>query len=377
MEEKNKPPPKYKSQAQLLLELTAISGEYPAENISKIIPAKSYAKKVISSLISDKQIKLVSRGKLRGYRLEIKAKRKLLAENPDRFADYLEGAVDTNKLRTDHTRRLRLHSSAKVYTLMHTVGVRIFKDTKPAIYPARASPSQTKLGITAPCFYSSREQKDENAQAMRGSQAIGTLLTPTHVFAVYNTRNSQSDWRGMVEMRYRAIVQDDICKRLPQYSNVHMGGIMLADSLDALENFFTPQAKTEAAHNFAAKTYQPFYFITHDTNGEAQLRILCDNSKIHSLEAAMQKGLKPADGKFPIVHDALTEDGNPVLFCCLPNIPRLVQFRNGTLLHDKCGMVIAFDFQREVLSRYLGDGVDFKPLSLDKVMERLFPEERA
>jgi len=357
------------------MEITAISGEYPAENIQRLIPSSSYAKKLISTLINDKLLKSVNKGGVRGYRLEIKGKRKLIADNPARFRDYLEGSVDTNKLRSDHSRRMRLHSAAEVYTLMYNTGVRIFKDTKPKVYllDTPAVPSQTTL--TIPCFYSSREQKGEDDNAIRGSRAIGTLLTPTHVYAIYNTRGMVSQWRESVEMRYRADVQNYICRKLllGQYKGEAVGGIMVGESLDILEKYLVTQAKMGAAHSFLAKTYQPFYYITNDNYGEALLRLLCDNARMTALKTAMLKGLLPADTKYPIEHDALTKDGNPVLFCCLLNIPRLVQFRTGTLLHGKIGKVIAFDFQREVLGRYLGDGVEFKVLSLEKLIERLYP----
>jgi len=395
---------KSNSQAQLLMEITAISGEYPAENIHRLIPSSSYAKKVVSALISDKLLKLINKGGIRGYRLEIKGKRKLLAENHTRFNHYLAGATDTNKLRSDHPRRLRLRSAAEVYTLMYNAGIQIFKDTKPKVYllDTAAIPSQTALSqttgegsesktpmnkgspnitgnrrpaITIPCFYSSREQKGEDDNAIRGSKAVGTLLTSTHVYAIYNTGNMESRWRESVEMRYRAEVQDYICRKMfpGQYNGEPVGGIMLGEELGVLEKYLNVQTKTQAAHNFLTKTYQPFYFITNDDNGEAQLKLLCDSARMTALKTAMLKGLLPTDAKYPIEHDALTSDGNPVLFCCLLNIPRLVQFRTGVLLHGKTGNVIAFDFQREALGRYLGDAVVLTSLSLEKIVDRLYP----
>jgi hypothetical protein len=388
---------KSKSQAHLLLELTAISGEYPAENIRRIIPSTSYAKKVVTALINDKQIKLVNKGGVRGYRLETKAKRQLLSENHARYKEYMGGATDTNKQRSDQPRRLRLHSAAEVYTLMYNARIRIFKDTKPKIYQpdTAAIPSQTALSqtvgestegkatlktdsppiISVPCFYSSREQKGEDDYAIRGSRAVGTLLTPTHVYAIYNTGSAESRWRESVEMRYRADVQDFICRKmlLAQYNGKSVGGIMIGECLEVLEKYLVAQTKTGAAHNFLAKTYQPFYFITNNDHGESQLRILCDNARMTEIKTAMQKGLLPADAKYPIEHDALTEDGNPVLFCCLLNVPRLVQFRAGIQLHGKFGKVIAFDFQKEMLERYLGGMVEFKTLNFNRLMEVLFP----
>ena len=371
---------KPKSQAQLFMELMAISGEYPAENIHRIIPSQSYAKKLITALIGDKLIKLVNKGGIRGYRLEIKGKRKLLAENPARYKEYLDGATDTNKLRSDNPRRLRLHSAAEVYTLMLNAGVLIYKDTKPLVYLLDASVSSSQSAfsqsvITTSCFYSSREQKGEDDNAIRGSRALGTLLTPTHVYAIYNTGGIESRWRESVEMRYRAEVHDHICGNLiySQYKGSLVGGIVIGKSMDILEKYLVADAKTSAAHNFFSKTYQPFYFITNDDYGESQLKLLCDNARMTVLKTAMQKGLKPANSRYPIEHDALTEDGNPVLFCCQLNIPRLVQFRAGIQLHGKVGNVIAFDFQQELLERYLGGTAVFKTLSLEKLIERFYP----
>jgi len=145
---------------------------------------------------------------------------------------------------------------------------------------------------------------------------------------------------------------------------------MMGKGLTILEKYLIAQAKTTAAHSFLTKTYQPFYFITQNDYGEVQLRLLCDKTKIDVLKAALLKGLIPADKKYPIVHDALTTDGKPVLFCCLLDVPRLVQFRTGIQLHGKLGRVIAFDFQREMLGRYLGNDVDFLFLSLEKLMEQ-------
>jgi hypothetical protein len=131
----SKPKPKPKSQAQLFLEITAISGEYPAENIYRIFSSSSYAKKKISALTAEKLIKVVNKGGIKGYRLAIGGKRKLMADNPARFAGYLDGDVETNKMRADHARRLRLHSMAQVHTFMHNAGVRFFKMISPTYLP--------------------------------------------------------------------------------------------------------------------------------------------------------------------------------------------------------------------------------------------------
>ena len=373
-----------KPQAQLLLELTAISGEYPADNIPRLIPSASYAKKVVTVLTGDKLIKLVNKGGIKGYRLDVRGKKKLLAENRARFDPYLDGAMDTNKLRSDQPRRLRLHSAAEVYTMMLGAGVQIFKDTKPIIYrlDTSANPSQSALSqmnneiaITIPCFYSSREQKGEDDKAIRASRAVGTLLTPTHVYAIYNTGSAESRWHDSVELRYRAEVQSYICRNLlrGQYKGAEVSGILIGEGLEILMKYLVADAKTSAAHKFATNTYHPFYFITNDDYGKEQLKLLCDYKGMIALKNLMSQRLYPPDPKAAIDHDAITEDGNPVLFCCLMNIPRLVKFKTGLQLHEKVGKVVAFDFQKEVLKQYLGETVEHTTFSLEKVMQMIYP----
>jgi len=346
-------------------------------------------------------LKVVYKGRLKGYRLDFMGKRKLLEANPDRYESYLDGGTETNRLRTDYTRRLRLHSLAEVCTIMHNAGVEIFQDSKPKVYQpntrrlldtpnalsndvilqsavapkgqytALPNPIHT---ITAPCFYTSREQKGQDDNAIRGSRAVGTLLTPTHVYAVYNTGSTESQWRDGVERRFMVEVQEYICRRVlvHQYDNKAVSGIMIGENLGTLVRYLQPETKQKSGLHFLTATYQPFYFITNDNHGETQLKLLCDDAKMKLLRTTLSTGGLPPDLAYPIEHDALTEDGNPVLFCCLPDIPRLVRFRTGMYLHDKTGTVICFDFQLEMLRHYLGDSAVYVSLDFEKFVGRFF-----
>jgi len=388
-----KPPrDKTKTQGKVLMEITAVSGEYPSENIHRLILAPSYARKVVSTLIGDNFIKLVSAGGLKGYRLTPRGKKALITDNPARFAGLFSGTAETNKARTGYERRLRLHSLAEVCTLMLGAGVEIFADVKPKVYLPDVSdpPSQPSVtgtdgkfsrssppSIAAPCFYTSREQKGQGDNAIRGSRATGTLLTPTNVYAVYNTGRLQSRWSEKTEQRFKAQTQDYICRKLlsHQYNGAAVSGIMVGADLETLEKYLTAKEKEQTAYHFLTKVFGSFYFITNDIFGETQLKLLCDRDRTAGLKTAMQKGLLPPDTKHPIEHDAITEDGNPVLFCCLLDIPRLIRFRNGAALHDKVGKVIAFDFQLDMLGRYLGNTAEFVGLSFEKFVGRFFKDD--
>jgi len=396
-----------KTSGDLLMEITAIAGEYPAKNIHRIISTKDYDKKVAAHLVSEKMLKKIAKDDLRGYRLNFAGKKKLMEEMPDRFIGILEGGTETNRLRTTRTRRLRLHSFAEVYTLMFNSGVEIFQDQKPKVYlrPQFDSPSQSvhenlainnvldidnssssgnqlqhsePLIITKPCFYTSREQKGKNDNAIRGSRAAGTLLTPTHVYAIYNTGNgSELKWNGGVEQRLMNEVRDYICRKrmLNQYKGATVGGIMIGETMDILEKYLTVTEKNTLSYKFLTRTYRPFYYITNDIYGELQLKFLCDNRKMTAINNALLAKLLPPDKSHPVEHDAMTEDGIPVLFCFLLDIPRLEKFKESIVWHGKVGKVIGFGFQEEMLKRHLGDKVEFTSLDFDGCKQRFFPEK--
>ena len=383
--------PKLKSQAQLFLEITAISGEYPADNIHRIFSSSSYAKKKISALTTDKLLKVVNKGGVKGYRLAIGGKRELMADNPARFAGYLDGVVETNKMRVGHARRLRLHSIAQVHTIMHNADVRIFQDNKPDLFSIPPSNQSQAVGgnlsmgtsrhlpVSAPCFYSSREQKSDidKSNAIRGSRAVGALLTPTDVYAVYNTDSAFIGWREKVEHRYKAEIRERLCRGMlsEQYAGTEISGLLIGRNLNALEQYWATEKKGGAELSFLANAYHPLYFITNDVFGETQLRLLCEAAGMKALTDTLLKGLQPPDTKYPIEHDALTEDGTPVLFCCLLDIPRLIRFHNGLSLQGKIGKIIAFDFQEEVLMRYLGERAAFMKISFEKFTAHFFPDK--
>ena len=90
-----------------LLALTAISGEFPADQLKRLRGSDYYKESVITALKKDGYLRTYYRDKLRGYRLGVKAKATLLSESPDLFTFYLTGETDTNRLKSEVNRRLR------------------------------------------------------------------------------------------------------------------------------------------------------------------------------------------------------------------------------------------------------------------------------
>ena len=120
--------------AYRLLSLTAISGEFPTDQLNRLPGSPYYLESVVTALKKDGLLRTYYRDKLRGYRLGPRAKATLLESRPDRFASYLTGDTDTNRLKCEIDRRLRLHRLAETYVTMDNAGVCVYRDEKPAIF---------------------------------------------------------------------------------------------------------------------------------------------------------------------------------------------------------------------------------------------------
>ena len=99
-----------------LLEMVGLCGEFPSGQLNRLIESDSYAEKVVTDLKQSKLIRTHYKDGLRGYRLTKRAKELLLSQNPCRFQNYLTGNAETNLIRSELPRRLRLHQKAETYT---------------------------------------------------------------------------------------------------------------------------------------------------------------------------------------------------------------------------------------------------------------------
>jgi hypothetical protein len=118
------------SQSYQLLELIAISGELPADQLSRLPGGDSYKANIIKGLKQKKLLLTYYKNGLRGYRLTAPAKALLLDRQPMRFSFYLTGSTGTNHIKSELTSRLRLHRVAEATVTMMGGGVSIYQDEK-------------------------------------------------------------------------------------------------------------------------------------------------------------------------------------------------------------------------------------------------------
>ena len=95
--------------------MVGLCGEFPSGQLNRLIESDSYAEKVVTDLKQSKLIRTHYKDGLRGYRLTKRAKELLLSQNSCRFQNYLTGNAETNLIRSELPRRLRLHQKAETY----------------------------------------------------------------------------------------------------------------------------------------------------------------------------------------------------------------------------------------------------------------------
>lgn len=357
-----------------LLSLVAISGEFPTNQLHRLPASPYYLEAVVTDLKKNGLLRTYYRDRLRGLRLGQRAKATLLDNWPERFVPYLTGDTDTNHLKSEVSRRLRLHRLAEVYVTMNHAGVEIYPDEKPPVF---APQGYCGKAIRTPAFYSSREVKGLGAEATKihNSRFAGILLSPNKLFATYSSGTSLMKWRYKSEMRVKALMWSTVCQQcLPgQYRADDIHGLILGDSMELAYQILTSTGGPKHDYFMLDGSYDHFHFLPNTHQGEVILALLCDPVKKAALDRILSQGLTAGKGSGATEQDAVEPGGTPVLFAYSCDLPRILRFSTSLELTGRTGTLICFDFQADVLRRYCGNRVRIQTIDFTKFEGRFFP----
>lgn len=359
--------PSHDSASYELLSLTALCGEFPCDSAARLIGSESYRKKIVTSLTHSHLLRIFSRNHLRGYRLGIRGKRLLQNQEPERFLFYLSGCGDTNAIKSEPSRRLRLHRIAQTYITMKNADVTIFRDEKPPLF----SPDTTgAIPIEGAYFYDSREMKELRSEMLKiyGSRMTGALFTPKQAFAVFNALDSIPTFDSQIERRAKVMLQR-VCQ-IRTSATRKVDGILLADHRQTLCVLLENAKGTDREYFLFGEGYEHFHFIANDYYGETLLWMLCNPEVAVQLHALLLQSFCPPQRDSAIEHDAVAEDGTPVLFACLPDLPKLYRFYAAMELHKRSGIIVCFDFQADALRPFCGDRITLQTFDFSEFERR-------
>ena len=358
--------------AYRLLSLTAVLGELPANQLSRLPGGRSYKETVVKKLKAEKLLRTYYADGVRAYRLTARTKKMLIADNPKRFSFALTGTVETNHVKSEIDRRLRLHRIAEATVSMQNAGVRIFPDGKAELF----SPLwERAVEPIFPAFYNAREIKAMGTRFVKihGARSVGVLLTEDEIFITYNLGNARMKWSYQSEMRTKALIKTVLCReRLPElYSPESVQGLLLGNHMDLAAEILNESSGRQ--YFLLDGNYTHFYFLTNDRRGERLLHLLCSAGERDELEDLLLSDFAEADVGLPIENDALDETGAPVLLGYLCDLPRIKRFDTALRLQSRTGTILCFDFQKDALAACCGAGVRFQTIDFEK-WERKFCE---
>lgn len=362
------------TQAYQILALTAICGELPASLIPRLAGGDRYKELVIQSLKKEKLLTVFAQDHLRGYRLGRRAKALLLTGQPDRFSFFLSGSSDTNRIKCGEMRRVRLHRVAASTLLAMNAGARVFRDEKPDVFAPSVQPCLHTADFTVwedqPLFYSSREVKEMGLDAVRirSSRMTGLLLTPSEAFLLCQGGVQMPKLDHKTEQRTRSFLRHTLCgsRFAGKYGLDCLRTVLVCEDLqtlvEILQGAYTPRRNFFALEDHSSG----FYYLSNDHKGDVLLRLLCAPERRARLSAILAGYFCAPNPNLYVENDALDAQGNPVLFACLPDVPRLARFLSAFLDGNGKGSIVCFDFQAQALRSCCGENVAIMAISFDR-----------
>lgn len=357
----------------LILTLTALSGELPFTTVGRLPAADTYKEYAVKQLKRNNLLRTFYRNGVRGFRLTSTAKRLLLTSWPDQFLPYLSGSTETNQLKSEVTRRLRLHRMAEVLVTMLNADVSVLPWEKPALFsPTLSNDAPT---IERPTYYNSREVKElgELALKIRGSRSTGVLLTDRDIFVIYNTGPSQMKWKYTAEIRLKTLLEIELCQtRLPaQFMRTKQSAVVFATDMNQMAPLMG--VGEDKRHNYFVLdgNFEHFYYLTCDHFGEVILQLLCYPGEQTILDTVLRKGFDPARSNWMVENDAIDGD-KPVLFAYTCDMPRICRFNAALESRGQTGTLFCFDFQAAAMRRICGPGVAIQCIDFDAYERSVF-----
>ena len=357
-----------------LLEMVGLCGEFPSGQLNRLIESDSYAEKVVTDLKQSKLIRTHYKDGLRGYRLTKRAKELLLSQNSCRFQNYLTGNAETNLIRSELPRRLRLHQKAETYLTLSHAGIPFFPDEKPLLF-SESGEAATFPMRSLPLFYSSREIKNLGASTtkIKNSRSMGILMAPHCVYAVYNTGNTLLKWEYKTEVRLNAFLQHYL-QGLPYHGPPTVYAIMTGSDMDMAFRLLTSTGGYKKTLFMLDTAYEHFYFLPNNSSGEYLLRLLVQPQRMIQLNQLLLSDCFPPREDLPIEHDGIDSQEKPILLAYDFDMQRINRFNTGLNVYGLSGNLICFDFQLPCLKKYLTADIHFSSIDFQKFKRRFFNE---
>ena len=103
-------------------------------------------------------------------------------------------------------------------------------------------------------------------------------------------------WRYKSELRVKTLLWNILCQQrlAQQYRVEQVHGLVLGDSMDLAYQILTSTGGAKHDYFMLDGSYDHFYFLTNDHQGEVILALLCDPVKTAELDRILSQASTPA-----------------------------------------------------------------------------------
>ena len=274
--------------------------------------------------------------------------------------------TETNLIRSEVSRRIRLHQKAETYlTLLHA-GIPFYPDVKPDIFCNHREAGS--IGMRSlPLFYASREIKELGPETtkIRNSRSMGILMAPQCVYVLYNTGNGVLKWEYRTEVRLNAFLQHYL-QGYPYNGHPQIRAIMTGTDMEMAFRLFTSTGGYKKSLFMLDTSFEHFHYLPNTPEGEVLLKLLVHPEIMEKLDNLLLSDLGCRSDSIPLEHDATDASGNPILLAYDFDMQRINRFNTGLNVYGRSGNLICFDFQIPVLKKYLTATIHFSSIDLCK-----------
>lgn len=351
----------------LLMLLIAVSGELPADMPELIIGSESYAETVITRLKQEGNITVRNRAGCKGYILRARGKRYMLQNYEADVGYFLQGAIETNHIKTEVEKRIRLHRMSKAWVFHWRMGIPIFQSEKPKLFGGHMGERE---GETM-AYYGSLEFKG-GVDAIKGSRACGILITGESVYIVYHTLSQRMKWAKKMERSMRSWTEKQNMR------NGHIctaDAIIIGDTMDFMNELLRSDGGVRKNLFQVDDVYERYYYLPMSECAVVQMRLLTNQAGGKALQRFLGGILSKIENREYAVHAGTDERGCPVYFCYELELHHLIRVKQDIGWKQQ-GSILCLDYQREALGKFFGEEVSYIEIASEKVMQYLRQEGR-
>ena len=347
----------------LLLITIAISGELPFEIVGEVVDSDSYGAAIITSLKQDGFISVRNRSGCKGYVLRARGKKYLLKEYETDTEFFLKGAIETNHVKSEIEKRIRLHRMSRAWVFFLKMGIPIFRSQKPILDENLRKSRNGEMQIA---YYGSLEFKN-GVDSIKGSRACGLFVTGESGFIVYHTMSQKMKWAKKMERSMRTWAERLF---MQQGISSTVDAIIVGDNITLMNELLESDGGIRGDLYQVNDIYEHSFFIPMCKEADVQIELLLDTKRRIRLHKFLCGILDTVEEREYSVHAGYDKSGKPVYFCYELELRHLKRVKHD-LGWKNVGSILCLEYQKAALEKYFGKGVEIHEILTEKVKQYL------